>query len=110
MIPPRLQTRLTSVSTTYKQTTPLIHRLQSWTSDPGQGDEARLELSAEIHHRLKEMDEEMELLRVDVEPLESTNYKRREGETKETEREEVVALMRKLDEDLRAWVVPVSGG
>ncbi|KAL1958893.1 hypothetical protein VTO42DRAFT_3446 [Malbranchea cinnamomea] len=98
----RLQARLTSVTTTYKQTIPLIHRLQNFTSAVGQGDEARLELSAEIHHRLKEMEAEMELLRVEIEPLESTGYWRRESETKETQREEILAVMRKLDEDLKA--------
>ena len=99
MIPPRLQTRLTSVSTTYKQTIPLIHRLHSWTSSPGQGDDARLELSAEIHHRLKEREEEMELLRVEVEPLESmAGNRRRESEG----REEVVAVMGRLEEDMKS--------
>lgn len=99
MIPPHVQTRLTSVSTTYKQTIPLIHRLHSWTSSPGQGDDARLELSAEIHHRLREMEEEMELLRVEVEPLESiTGNRRRGGE----DREEIVAVMGRLEEDMRS--------
>ena len=99
MIPPRLQTRLTSVSTTYKQTIPLIHRLQSWTLSPGQGDDARLELAEEIHHRLKEMEEDMELLRVEAEPLESMpGNRRRDSE----EKEELVAAIGRLGEDMRS--------
>jgi hypothetical protein len=98
----RLQSQLASVASTYKQTIALIHRLHGFTSAVGQGDEARLELAAEIHHRLKEMEETMELLRVEIEPLASTAYKRRESEPKETQKEQVVATMRKLDEDLKS--------
>lgn len=98
----RLQARLSSVSSTYKQTIPLIHRLQTFTASLGQGNEARLELASEIHHRLKEIEADMELLRVEVEPLESINgYRRGASEARESEREQTVSMMRRLDEDLK---------
>src|SRR5947207_1569389 len=60
-----LPARLTSLSSTHKQTISLIHRLENLPTVLGQGDDARLELSAEIHLRLKEMEEQMELLRIE---------------------------------------------
>ncbi|GAD99680.1 Sec20 domain protein [Paecilomyces variotii No. 5] len=98
-----LQTRLKELSATISQIHPLINRLRNFTAAIGQGDEARLELGAEIHARLKETEEEMELLKVDVDALESAPIKRKGfdfGE-KEAERERVVAMARRLDEDLK---------
>ncbi|PGH23877.1 hypothetical protein AJ80_02126 [Polytolypa hystricis UAMH7299] len=110
-----LESRLSSLSATHKQTTPLIHRLQNFSSTPGAGDDARVELGAEIHLRLKEMEEEMELLRVEIEQLEATSFaaggrKRGEngggggggGDSDAAERDRMVAVMGTLEEDLRS--------
>ncbi|EQL38601.1 hypothetical protein BDFG_00169 [Blastomyces dermatitidis ATCC 26199] len=102
MISPGLQTRITSLSTTHKQTIPLIQRLQNLPATPGTGDDARLELAAEIHLRLKEMEEQMELLRVELEQLESSWNRKRESGVMEAERERVVVVVGKLEEDLKS--------
>ncbi|PGH14899.1 hypothetical protein AJ79_02762 [Helicocarpus griseus UAMH5409] len=115
MASPALESRITALSTTHKQTIPLIHRLQNLPTTPGTGDDARLELGAEIHLRLKEMEEQMELLRVELEQLDSTTSTRssnwRRGDngsgsggagTKEAERVRVVVVVGKLEEDLKS--------
>ncbi|KAK2801376.1 hypothetical protein FQN50_007761 [Emmonsiellopsis sp. PD_5] len=102
MASPGLQTRITSLSSTHKQTIPLIHRLQNLPATPGTGDDARLELGSEIHLRLKEMEEQMELLRVELEQLESTRNRKRENDTKEAERERAIVMIGKLEEDLKS--------
>lgn len=100
-----LQTRLKELSTALAQIHPLVHRLRNFTTAIGQGDEARLELGAEIHARLKEAEEEMELLKVEVEALETTGAGgRRKGGAdsaeEDAERERVVGLAARLAEDL----------
>ncbi|KLJ07408.1 hypothetical protein EMPG_17138 [Blastomyces silverae] len=102
MISPGLQTRITSLSTTHKQTIPLIQRLQNLPATPGTGDDARLELGAEIHLRLKQMEEQMELLRVELEQLETSRNRKRESGVMEAERERVVVVIGKLEEDLKS--------
>ncbi|OAX79758.1 hypothetical protein ACJ72_05923 [Emergomyces africanus] len=102
MVFPGLQSRITSLSTSHKQTIPLIHRLQNLPATLGTGDDARLELSAEIHLRLKGMEEQMELLRVELEQLEATRNRKMEGGAKEAERERVVVVVGKLEEDLKS--------
>ncbi|OJD10627.1 hypothetical protein AJ78_08411 [Emergomyces pasteurianus Ep9510] len=102
MVSPGLQALITSLSTSHKQTIPLIHRLQNLPATPGTGDDARLELGAEIHLRLKGMEEQMELLRVELEQLEATRNRKMESGAKEAERERVVVVIGKLDEDLKS--------
>ncbi|EER25874.1 hypothetical protein D8B26_008193 [Coccidioides posadasii str. Silveira] len=97
-----LQQRLTALSVTNKQTTPLIQRLQNWSATPGQGDEARVELGTEIHLRLKEMEDEMELLRVEIDQLEAGSGRRRDNEDKEAERERIVTMARKLEVNIKS--------
>lgn len=108
MASPGLQHRITSLSSTHRQTIPLIQRLYNWPTSPGQGDEARVELGAEIHHRLKEMEEEMELLRVEKEQLEASGSasRRRDDEDKEIERARMVTTIRQLETDLKSYVPP----
>jgi hypothetical protein len=96
-----LQARLASLSTAHKQTISLIHRLENLPTALGQGDDARLELSAEIHLRLKEIGDEMELLRVEMEQLETSGNRRRENSAKEMERQRTEVAMRKLEEDVK---------
>ncbi|OJJ48583.1 hypothetical protein ASPZODRAFT_61741 [Penicilliopsis zonata CBS 506.65] len=96
-------TRLKELSTALHQIHPLVARLRDFTAAIGQGDDARLELGAEIHSRLKEAEEEMELLRIDVEAIEQTTESRRKtvDQDREAERERVVALAGKLTEELK---------
>ncbi|TPX22950.1 hypothetical protein DIZ76_014831 [Coccidioides immitis] len=97
-----LQQRLTALSVTNKQTIPLIQRLQNWSATPGQGDEARVELGTEIHLRLKEMEDEMELLGVEIDQLEAGSGRRRDNEDKEAERERIVIMARKLEVNIKS--------
>ncbi|KAJ9328097.1 hypothetical protein DTO027B5_1114 [Paecilomyces variotii] len=98
-----LQTQLKELSAAVSQVHPLINRLRNFTAAIGQGDEARLELGAEIHARLKVTEEELELLKVDVDALEPAPTKRKGVDVgdKEAERERVVAMTKRLDEDLK---------
>ncbi|PIG84759.1 hypothetical protein AARAC_005956 [Aspergillus arachidicola] len=98
-----LQARLKELSTSLTQIHPLVSRLRNFTTAIGQGDEARLELGAEIHSLLKEAEIQLEVLRVDVEALETATEGRRKGvdNEKELERERVVALAGRLAQDLK---------
>lgn len=100
-----LQSRLKQLSTALAQIHPLVSRLRNFTTAVGQGDEARLELGAEIHAHLKETEEQLELLRVEVEALETGTDTRRKGQDneKELERERVVALAGRLADDLKKY-------
>ncbi|KAF5864719.1 hypothetical protein ETB97_006564 [Aspergillus alliaceus] len=98
-----LQGRLKELSTFLAQIHPLVSRLRNFTTAVGQGDEARLELGTEIHSLLKEAEAQLELLKVEVEALETAPEGRRKGQDneKELERERVVATAGRLTEDLK---------
>ncbi|KAE8352100.1 hypothetical protein BDV28DRAFT_158163 [Aspergillus coremiiformis] len=98
-----LQGRLKELSTSLAQTHPLVSRLRNFTTAIGQSDEARLELGTEIHRLLKEAETQLELLKVEVEALETSPDGRRKGldHEKEMERERVVAMAGRLVEDLK---------
>lgn len=103
-----LQARLKELSASLGQIQPLVERLHNFTAAVGQGDEARLELGSEIHDRLKDAEEELELLRVEVEALDPGFDSRRKlsvkGGDKLAERERVAAMAGRLSEDLKRWV------
>ncbi len=103
-----LQARFTTLSSTHKQAVSLIHRLENLSTTLGQGDDARVELSEEIHILLKEMKEEMELLRVEMEQLETSGNRRRGNSVKEAERERAEVAMRKLEEDVKRCEIHFS--
>ncbi|KAF7594475.1 hypothetical protein BBP40_009108 [Aspergillus hancockii] len=98
-----LQGRLKELSTSLVQIHPLVSRLRNFTTAIGQDDEARLELGTEIHGQLKEAEAQLELLKVEVETLETASEGRRKGvdNEKELERERVIALAGRLAEDLK---------
>ncbi|KAH8694055.1 hypothetical protein BGW36DRAFT_418639 [Talaromyces proteolyticus] len=99
-----LQNRLKDVSDSLNAIKPLINRLRNFTHAVGQGDEARVELGAEVHSRLKVVEEETELLNVEVESLEGTgNSRRKTGENaeKEAEKRRVIGFAEKLTADLK---------
>ncbi|ODM14258.1 hypothetical protein SI65_10313 [Aspergillus cristatus] len=103
MSPTTLHSRLKDLSASLGQIHPLVNRLRNFTTVVGQGDEARLELGTEIHTLLKEAEDQMELLRVEIEALESSMENRRKGvdSEKEAEKERVVVLAGRLTEDLK---------
>lgn len=100
-----LQARLKELSAALGDIQPLVERLRNFTASIGQGDEARVELGSEIHDRLKDAEEELELLRVEVEALAPGSDSRRKtsvaGGEKEAERERAVAMAGRLTEDLK---------
>ncbi|KAJ5357961.1 Sec20 [Penicillium brevicompactum] len=100
-----LQGRLKELSAAQADIRPLVTRLHDFTASIGQGDEARLELGAEIHSRLKDAEQELELLRVELEALGIGNDTRKKvsavhGE-REAEKERIVAMAGRLAEDLK---------
>lgn len=102
-----LHTRLKELSAALGQIHPLVQRLRNFTTAIGQGDDARLELGTEIHALLKDAEGQMELLKVEVEVLESKTENRRKGvdSEKEEERGRVLALAGRLEEDLKRYVL-----
>ncbi|CAI7677783.1 unnamed protein product [Penicillium pancosmium] len=101
-----LQARLKELSTTLGQIQPLLDRLRNFTESIGQGNEARLELGAEIRAQLKDAEDEFELLREEVNALKTDSGGRKRSATstngeKETEKERVIAMAGRLEDDLK---------
>ncbi|PKX91872.1 putative protein transport membrane glycoprotein Sec20 [Aspergillus novofumigatus IBT 16806] len=98
-----LQARLKELSIALAQIHPLIDRLRNFTVAIGQGDEARLELGQEIHGSLKEAEEQMEILKVEVDALETGNENGRRGmdNAKELEKERIVSLAGRLADEIK---------
>lgn len=107
-----LTTRLTALSESNKALGQLIQRLAKLDFQPGsqplgteeEGD-VRLELSAEIHESLKGIEEDLELLRQEVEDVieaGNTSARRRESKT-EGERSRLAVLLARLTEDLKSY-------
>ena len=104
-----LTTRLSTLSDSNKGVNQLIQRLVKLDFQPGsqplnseEGD-VRLELSAEIHESLKEIEEELELLRQEVEDFLGTEHSgRRRDSTKGGDKSRLAVLLARLTEDLRA--------
>ncbi|KAJ5115994.1 hypothetical protein N7456_000342 [Penicillium angulare] len=99
-----LQARLKELSTTLGQIRPSIDKLRNFTPAE-KGDEERVELGAEIHAGLKDTEEELELLRIEVEALDSGSDNRRKhsvtsGE-KDAEKERVVMTTARLADDIK---------
>ena len=63
-----------------------------------------MELSAEIHESLKSIEEELELLRQEVEDitLHGAAVSRRRDSTRDSERSRLAVLLARLTEDLRS--------
>lgn len=99
-----LQARLKELSTTLGQIRPSIDKLRNFTPAE-KGDEERVELGAEIHAGLKDTEDELELLRIEVEALDSGSDNRRKhsiasGE-KDAEKERVVMMTGRLADDIK---------
>lgn len=100
-----LQARLKDTANSLSETKSLIDRLKNFTHAVGQGDEARLELGADIHARLKNVEEEMEILNVEVEGLEGATMqsKRRANDKgeKDSDKKRVISIAERLTTDLK---------
>jgi hypothetical protein len=112
-----LQSRLKETSNALNETKPLIDRLRNFTHAIGQDDEARLELGAEIHSRLKNVEDEVEILNVEVEGLEVASGQQNKRKTtsdvngaeKEAEKKRIIGIAERLTGDLRRCVVSTLG-
>lgn len=101
-----LQSRLKDLSSTLSHIQALIHRLQNFTSSIGQGDEARIDLSSEIHTRIKETEEEIELLKVEIESIDTVKITKKKNEDirdKESEKQRVISLSENLAVELKRY-------
>ncbi|KAH6638373.1 Sec20-domain-containing protein [Boeremia exigua] len=106
-----LTARLTALTESNKSVAQLIQRLAKLDFQPGSqplhadAADVRLELSAEIHETLKAVEEELELLRQEVEDVlqygPATAAKRRDS-AREAERARLAVLLARLTEDLKA--------
>ena len=105
-----LTTRLSTLSDSNKAVQQLIQRLAKLDFQPGsqplnseEGD-IRLELSAEIHESLKGVEEELELLKQEVEDLvnASASSGRRKDSSRDGEKSRLAVLLARLTEDLRS--------
>lgn len=103
-----LHARLKELSATLGRISPLIDRLRNSSTSIDQDDQVRVELGAEIHAGLKDAEGELELLRVEVEALDTGSDSRRRTSVatgdKEAEKERVVAMAGRLADDLRRCV------
>jgi protein transport protein SEC20 len=105
-----LTNRLNTLSESNKATLQLIHRLAKLDFQPGsvplseQDGDVRLELSAEIHETLNQLEEELELLRQEVEDVvQGTGYSnRRRDSARESERARLAVLLARSTEDLKS--------
>ena len=105
-----LTNRLNSLSDSNKAILQLIQRLAKLDFQPGstplnadEGD-VRLELGAEIHESLKQIEEELELLRQEVEDAvqNPVSTARRRDSVRESERARLAVLLARLTEDLKS--------
>ncbi|KAL8702379.1 MAG: hypothetical protein Q9201_004445 [Fulgogasparrea decipioides] len=106
-----LGARLQPLFDSHKQTIQLIQRLSKLPAAPGsssldpEAGDARLELSTEIHQNLKEQEEELEVLRQEIEDQTNTagwtTSARRRDSDKERERTDLAAQVTRLVEDLK---------
>jgi protein transport protein SEC20 len=105
-----LTTRLTALSESNKAIGQLIQRLAKLDFQPGsqplstEDGDVRLELSAEIHESLKGIEEDLELLRQEVEDVVGSvnSTARRKDSKSEGERSRLAVLLARLTEDLKS--------
>lgn len=99
---PILHNRLNALSEQHRLTLQLINRLSTLQFSPGSiqetGATVRQELSVEIKELLKKQDEELEVVRQDLEEIAGSG--RRDAE-KQAEHSKLVVQVAKLGEDVR---------
>ncbi|ORY08201.1 Sec20-domain-containing protein [Clohesyomyces aquaticus] len=105
-----LTNRLNALSESNKHVLQLIQRLSKLDFQPGsvplnsEDGDVRLELSAEIHESLKQLEEDLELIRQEVEDIVQGigGIARRRESAKENERNRLAVLLARLTEDLKS--------
>ncbi|KAF2281302.1 uncharacterized protein EI97DRAFT_429351 [Westerdykella ornata] len=110
-----LLARLSTLSESNKATQQLIQRLAKLDFQPGtvsagsEDGDARVELSSEIHDNLKQLDEEFEILRLEVEdvvqPLQRSlnrDSARRRDSARDAEKGRLAVLLARVEEDLKS--------
>lgn len=104
-MPSSLTHRLHAVEQTYKQISALIQELKTFSVIDQATDERRLELATDIHGRLKEWEDTLEILKQEVED-DNTPTKRRPLASprpdRENEHERNADLLARLQEDLKS--------
>lgn len=116
MITQSIHARLTALSESKKQTLQLIERLSKLKFQPGstplnddEGD-VRVELSSEIHESLKALEEELDLLRQEVEEISAASAaatvsaRQRRDSERDREKARLSIQVARLGEDLRQYV------
>lgn len=109
------EARLTALFESLKQIQQLIIRLSKLPTQPGsspanpdEGD-ARIELGAEIHQRLKEQEEDFELIRQEIEDQTTTSTRSSAGRPRNSGREstdaDLAAQVTRFGEDLKSYVL-----
>ena len=98
-----LQTELNNILDTFKQTDALIARLARLHFQPGSepldgATSVRIELAQDIHDSLKQLEEDLELLRQSAEDLTGSTSRRADSDP---EKVRLAAQLDRLDEDLR---------
>ena len=109
------EARLTAVFESLKQIQQLITRLSKLPTQPGSSSvdsdewDARIELGAEIHQRLKEQEEDFGLLRQEIEDQTITSTWSSAGRPRNSEREradaDLATQVTRLGEDLKTYVL-----
>lgn len=99
--------RLNYLSESHKAALQLIQRLSKLDFQPGatksEDRDARLDLSAEIHASLNQLDEELELLRQEVQDVvQGSSTARRRDSVRESEKSRLAVLLARLTEDLKS--------
>ncbi|KAK5062569.1 hypothetical protein LTR84_004642 [Exophiala bonariae] len=105
-MPPSLTHRLQAIEQNYKQISALVQELKTFSVTDETTDERRLELATDIHERLKEWEDTLEILKQEVED-DSITAKRRPLASsprpdRETEHEHNADLLARLQEDLKS--------
>ena len=106
---------LRQLNDAHKQTVQLIHRLGRHSVPLGSNalnSNVRLELSIEIHQNLKDQEEELELLRQEIDDQTvhtawTTSLRKRNG-AKQRDYTDVVAELARLAEDLKQCVAQLT--
>lgn len=105
---PQLSQQLAALNESLRQTQTLISRLAKLTFRPGSeplddsAGSARLELAQDIHDSLKQLDEDLELLRTEIDDLNAdTVVTRRKGSEREQERERLNTGLARFEEEIQ---------
>jgi protein transport protein SEC20 len=110
-----LNSRLAALSEQYRTGQQLINRLANLQYAPGSPPQpqqdndgsVRQELLSEIRELLKRQEEDLDVVRQDIDELPDGG---RRDQDKEREKERLVILLAKLKEDLKKYVFPFSPG